>query len=110
MTQRLAGKVALITGGASGIGAAHVRVFAQAGARVVAGDVQDKLGEAVVESARAAGGDAVFVHLDVTSPEDWARAVATAIERCGRLTTLVNNAGIFTPGASRRRRWPAGRR
>ncbi|HLB85656.1 MAG TPA: glucose 1-dehydrogenase [Steroidobacteraceae bacterium] len=98
MTQRLAGKVALITGGASGIGAAHVRVFAQAGARVVAGDVQEKLGESVAEAVRSAGGDVVFVKLDVTSPEDWARAVATAVERYGKLTSLVNNAGIYHPG------------
>ena len=98
MTQRLTGKVALITGGASGIGAAHVRVFVQAGAQVVAGDVQEKMGESVAEGVRAAGGDAVFVRLDVTSPEDWARAVATAVERYGKLTSLVNNAGIYHPG------------
>lgn len=98
MSGRLAGKVALISGGASGIGAGHVRVFAREGAKVVVGDLQEELGRRVAEEACAAGGEAIFVELDVTSEESWKAAVATAVERFGKLTTLINNAGIFHPG------------
>lgn len=97
MAGRLAGKVALISGGASGIGAAHVRVFAAEGAKVVAGDVQEELGNAVVREVNANGGDAVFVHLDVSKEEDWIEAVNSAVSRFGKLTTLINNAGIYRP-------------
>jgi NAD(P)-dependent dehydrogenase (short-subunit alcohol dehydrogenase family) len=95
---RLAGKVALVSGGASGIGAAHVRVFAREGAKVVAGDLQEALGEKVCEEVRAAGGEASFVRLDVTEAASWRSAVAETVERYGKLTTLINNAGIFHPG------------
>lgn len=98
MTGRLNGKVALVSGGASGIGAAHVRVFAREGAKVVAGDVQDDAGRQVCEEVRAAGGEAVFVHLDVTDASSWQAAVDEAVHRWGGLTTLINNAGIFHPG------------
>ncbi|QKG19707.1 SDR family NAD(P)-dependent oxidoreductase [Actinomadura verrucosospora] len=87
---RLDGKVALITGGARGIGEAHVRRFAAEGARVVFGDLLEDRGAAV-----AAATGAVFVPMDVTSEEDWRRAVATAVERFGKLNVLVNNAGIL---------------
>lgn len=95
---RLDGKVALVSGGASGIGAAHVRVFALEGAKVVLGDVQVELGEKVATEVRENGGEAFFVELDVTNESSWAAAVAVAVERYGKLTTLVNNAGIFHPG------------
>lgn len=95
---RLEGKVALISGGASGIGAAHVRLFAREGAKVVSGDIQDAVGSQVVADVNASGGEAVFVRLDVTDTESWAAAVAAAVARFGRLTTLVNNAGIYHPG------------
>lgn len=98
MTGRLDGKVALVSGGASGIGAAHVRVFAREGAKVVAADVQDEPGRQVCEEVRAAGGEAVFVHLDVTDAAGWQVAVDEAVRTWGRLTTLINNAGIFHPG------------
>lgn len=91
---RLDGKVALISGGASGIGAAHVRVFAAEGAKVVFGDIQTDLGKRL----EAEVADAVFVNLDVTQETSWASAVAAAVEHFGQLTTLVNNAGIFHPG------------
>jgi len=97
MAGRLAGKVALVSGGASGIGAAHVRVFAAEGAKVVAGDLQEDKGRAVVEEVKKSGGEAVFVRLDVSKEEDWAKAVQEAVSRFGKLTTLINNAGIYWP-------------
>jgi 2,5-dichloro-2,5-cyclohexadiene-1,4-diol dehydrogenase 2 len=97
MAGRLAGKVALVTGGASGIGAAHVRIFAAEGARVVAGDVQEEKGQAIVEAVNKSGGDTAFVRLDVSKEDDWATAVKTAVSRFGKLTTLINNAGIYWP-------------
>jgi 3(or 17)beta-hydroxysteroid dehydrogenase len=91
---RLAGKVALISGGARGMGAAEARLFTREGARVVIGDLLESEGRAVETEVRAAGGECVFVRLDVTSEGDWQRAVALAEERFGALHVLVNNAGI----------------
>jgi 3alpha(or 20beta)-hydroxysteroid dehydrogenase len=90
---RLDGKVALITGGARGMGKAHARHFVAEGARVVIGDVLDEKGGAVATALGAP--HAVFVHHDVTSEADWARAVATAVDTFGHLDVLVNNAGIL---------------
>jgi len=81
----------LITGGASGIGAACVAAFAAAGYRVVFGDIQIEKGEAL---ARQIGGQAVFVRLDVCSESDFADATRTTLERWGRLDCVVNNAAI----------------
>ena len=100
MSGRLAGKVAIITGGASGIGEAHVEIFAREGAKVVAGDLQDDLGADVVARVKAAGGEAVYTHLDVTSEESWAACIQCALDTYGSLTTLVNNAGIYHPGGT----------
>ncbi|WP_336211387.1 glucose 1-dehydrogenase [Nonomuraea sp. LPB2021202275-12-8] len=86
----LDGKVALVTGGARGMGEAHVRLFLQEGARVVFGDVLDEEGKALAEETGA-----TYVHHDVTSPEEWERAVATATGQYGALNILVNNAGIL---------------
>jgi NAD(P)-dependent dehydrogenase (short-subunit alcohol dehydrogenase family) len=91
---RLDDKVALISGGARGLGAAEARLFAREGARVVVGDVLDPDGAAVVEAIRSDGGEAVYVHLDVTVEAEWTVAVRTAEETYGRLDILVNNAGI----------------
>lgn len=88
---RLAGKVALISGGARGMGTSHAHAMVAQGAQVVLGDVRDDEGEAV---AAALGDAATYVHLDVTDRDHWAAAVATAVARYGRLNVLVNNAGI----------------
>jgi cyclopentanol dehydrogenase len=94
---RLDGKVALISGGARGQGAAEADTFVREGARVVFGDVRDDDGKKVEAAIRGAGGDAVYVHLDVTSEADWQNAVQTALGRHGRLDVLVNNAAIVIP-------------
>jgi len=96
---RLEGKVALISGGALGMGAAEARLFAREGARVVIGDVLEAEGRAVEADVRARGGEAVFTRLDVTSEADWQRAVDLALKHFGTLNVLINNAGIG--GASR---------
>ena len=96
--KRLEGKVALISGAASGLGEAQAVLYAREGACVVLGDLQDELGTSVVERIRSDGGEATFVHLDVTDQDSWTSAVSTAVDKFGKLTTLVNNAGIFHPG------------
>src|ERR1700687_1181365 len=95
---RLAGKAALISGGARGLGAVEARLFVHEGARVVIGDVLEAEGRQVEAEIRAKGGEAVFVPLDVTSEADWKKAVATSISRFGRLDVLVNNAGVGGAG------------
>lgn len=89
---RLDGKVALISGGSRGIGAATAGLMVEAGAKVVIGDVLENQGR---ETATAIGDDAAFIRLDVTTEEDWAAAVALAEEKFGGLDILVNNAGLF---------------
>jgi 3alpha(or 20beta)-hydroxysteroid dehydrogenase len=92
---RLDGKVALITGGARGMGKSHARYFVAEGARVVIGDVLDERGEAV---AAKLGPDACrYVHHDVTSENEWAAAVRATVDAFGRLDVLVNNAGVLSP-------------
>ena len=98
MAGRLDGKVALVSGGASGIGAAHVRVFAAEGAQVVVADVQEDKGREVVDGVNNDSGVAAFVRLDVTNADDWKNAVNAAISQFGKLTTLINNAGVYWPG------------
>ena len=92
----LENKVALISGGARGMGAAEARMFAREGARVVIGDVRDTEGRQVEAEINEAGGECVFIHLDVTQESEWQRAVETAVTRFGKLDVLVNNAGIAT--------------
>jgi 3alpha(or 20beta)-hydroxysteroid dehydrogenase len=89
---RLDGKVALVTGSARGQGAAVARCFVEEGARVVLADVLDDVGK---ETAGALGDAAYFRHLDVSSEEDWASAVAEAVGTFGHIDVLVNNAGIL---------------
>jgi len=94
---KLDGKVALISGGARGQGAAEAETFAREGAKVVFGDIRDDEGKKVEGAIRAAGHAAVYLHLDVTSEADWQKAVQTAIDRFGRLDVLINNAAIVIP-------------
>jgi NAD(P)-dependent dehydrogenase (short-subunit alcohol dehydrogenase family) len=95
---RLAGKIALISGAARGMGAAEARLFAREGARIVLGDVLEAEGQAKQAEIVASGGEAVFVRLDVTRESDWEGAVALAAQRFGKLDVLVNNAGIGAAG------------
>ncbi|MCH8989378.1 MAG: glucose 1-dehydrogenase [Chloroflexi bacterium] len=95
---RLNGKVALITGAARGQGAAEARLFAQEGAKVVLADVSDQEGSAVAAEIAEAGGDALYVHLDVTNEGDWDRAIQSAVSTFGKIDILVNNAGIWRRG------------
>jgi len=88
------GKVALISGGARGMGASEARLFAREGAAVVIGDILDEEGEATAASIAADGGRCRYVHLDVTQEADWQAAVAEAVSQFGSLDVLVNNAGI----------------
>ena len=91
---RLENKVALISGGARGMGAVEAKMFVQEGAKVVIGDVLDEDGKQTEAEINEAGGECVFVHLDVTDETAWQDAVAAAVDRFGKLDILVNNAGI----------------
>ena len=88
---RVDGKVAIVTGGARGMGASHARLLAAEGAKVLVGDVLDDLGDRLV---RQIGDSARYVHLDVTDPHQWETAISTATGEFGKLDVLVNNAGI----------------
>lgn len=90
----LAGRVAIVTGGARGIGAAIARTLAGEGATVIVADILKERGEALAEEIRASGGRAVFYRLDVAVEGDWAKLAAAAGEHAGRIDILVNNAGI----------------
>ena len=91
---RLAGKVALVSGGASGMGQSEAMIFAREGAKVVVGDLLEAQGKDVADSIVKAGGQARFVKLDVTDEKSWQDAVAAAVAAFGKLDVLVNNAGI----------------
>ena len=91
MDQRLAGRVAVITGGASGIGAATAKLFVAHGAKVMLGDIQDDRGKAFAESL---GPDAAFRHCNVTKEEDVQGLIDGAVEHFGRIDIMFNNAGI----------------
>ena len=95
---RLEGKVALISGGARGLGTAEAKLFAQEGAKVVIGDILESEGKQVEAEINESGGECLFVQLDVTSQAHWERAVEAAVSRFGPLNILVNNAGIVGGG------------
>lgn len=91
---RLDGKLAFVTGGAQGMGAAEARLFVERGARVVIGDVKDAEGRALAGSL---GPAAHYVHLDVCDESDWRRAMAETRERFGPPNVMVGNAGVSPP-------------
>jgi NAD(P)-dependent dehydrogenase (short-subunit alcohol dehydrogenase family) len=92
--QQFNSKVALVTGGASGIGEACVLTFARGGAKVVIVDLNGELGEKAVTAVKQAGGDAIFLRVDVSDPEAVEKMVADTVAAFGRLDIAVNNAGI----------------
>ena len=92
--QRVDGKVAVVTGGAGGIGAATARLLAREGAAVVIGDLLEEQGRVTETQIAEVGGQALFVPMDVTSEDDWRRAIQAAVTAYGKLDILINNAGI----------------
>ena len=95
---RLENKVALISGGARGIGAAITRIFVQEGAKIVIGDILEEEGRRTAEEITSSGGECFFVRLDVTSEADWEQAAGEVMTRFGKLDILVNNAGVSARG------------
>src|SRR5215467_7789183 len=88
------GKVAIVTGGASGIGAACATTLAREGAKVVVTDFDDAGGRRVVDASTSAGGEAIFLHQDVSTEESWPDVIEATERRFGRLDVMVANAGI----------------
>jgi len=95
---RLEGKVAIITGGANGMGAEEARLFAREGAKVVVADIREEDARKVEAEIAEAGGDAMVVILDVSQEDQWERAVAEVVAKFGKVDILVNNAGLIRPG------------
>jgi NAD(P)-dependent dehydrogenase (short-subunit alcohol dehydrogenase family) len=95
---KLDGKVALVTGGASGIGRACAVLLAREGAAVIVGDIQPEMGEDCVNAITGDGGRAIFLHQDVADEDNWISVIAQIKSRFGRLDVLVNNAGIAIAG------------
>ena len=91
---RLNGKVALVSGAASGMGQSEALIFAREGAKVVVADVLETEGRQVADKIKAAGGQATFVKLDVSKEAEWEKAIKAAVDAFGKLDVLVNNAGI----------------
>ena len=92
---RLDNKVAFISGGARGIGAAQAKLFAKEGAKVVIADLLEEEGRKTEAEINETGGECLFVRLDVTSESEWQQTIAATVARFGKLDILVNNAGIY---------------
>src|SRR5215471_18659606 len=92
--RQVEGKVAIVTGGASGIGAACATTLAREGAKVVVTDLDDAGGRGVVDRITSAGGEAIFLHQDVSIEESWPNVIEATERRFGRLDVMVANAGI----------------
>jgi NAD(P)-dependent dehydrogenase (short-subunit alcohol dehydrogenase family) len=95
MSERLQGKIAIVTGGGTGIGRGIAEAFAREGAKVVIANRKEETGEAAVQSIRNSGGEAIFCQTDVSIEDDARNLIQTAVETYGGLDILVNNAGIF---------------
>ena len=95
---RLDGKVALISGGARGQGATEAKLFAQEGAKVVFGDIRDEEGKHVETEIRASGGDAMYMHLDVTQDADWVEAVGTAVYFASDESSFMTGSALVIDG------------
>ncbi|MCH9011236.1 MAG: SDR family NAD(P)-dependent oxidoreductase, partial [Chloroflexi bacterium] len=89
---RLEGKVAFISGGARGMGAAEARLFASEGAKVAIGDILDDEGRKLEAQINETGGECVYLHLDVTSESEWSSVIQSVVARFGKLDIMVNNA------------------
>lgn len=96
---RLDGKVALITGGARGMGASEAQLFLEEGAKVVITDILDDEGNATAKRLSPDGSQCIYIHHDVTKESDWTSAVEQALATFGQIDVLVNNAGIFERGS-----------
>ncbi len=96
--ERLKGKVAIITGAASGQGAEETRLFAKEGAKVVATDIQEDKVKKVVEEVKQDGGEAISIKHNVSSEQEWKEVIKKTVETYGSLDILINNAGVFSPG------------
>jgi NAD(P)-dependent dehydrogenase (short-subunit alcohol dehydrogenase family) len=92
---RLAGKVAIVTGSAEGMGEATAKLFAQEGAKVIVADINETKGKQVAEHICQRGGEAVFIRLDVANEENWKYVMSETVKKYGKLNILVNNAGII---------------
>lgn len=95
MKGRVAGKIAIVTGGGQGMGRSHSLLLAEEGATVVVTDINETSGQAVADEIIAAGGQAVFIRHDVTSGSEWKAVVDQAVTTFGKVDILVNNAGIL---------------
>lgn len=91
---RVDGKVALVTGGAMGMGESHCLLLAREGARVVVTDINTEAGEATAQQIRDEGGEAIFIHHDVASEEQWQSVIDQAVAAYDKIDILINNAGI----------------
>ena len=98
MADRVKGKIALVTGGASGIGRGSALLLAKEGATVVVSDIQDDMGKDTVTAIKKAGGDAIYLRHDVANEDAWVSVIGEIKNRFGKLHVLVNNAGIAVAG------------